>query len=241
VLGGNQQLPFAMAKALKNEVHLGREAVAIRDDGSSVEVTCRDGTRYRARTLVCSVPYSVLRHVHIDPLPPARQAEAIHNLPYMLNTLVFFVPKRRYWETDGLSPTMWTDGVAGTVMAQYFGKNADEVTAIVANPRGHAAAWLDRLPPAEAIRTVQREIERLRPAAKGALEAGTIHSWARDPFAAGDWAVYGPGQVQRFGRVLGDAHGRVHFCGEHTAQANRGMEGAMESAERVVLEVSQQL
>jgi monoamine oxidase len=32
-------------------------------------------------------------------------------------------------------------------------------------------------------------------------------------------------------------YGRIHFCGEHTVQANRGMEGAMESAERAALEV----
>jgi len=31
--------------------------------------------------------------------------------------------------------------------------------------------------------------------------------------------------------VLGLAHGRLHFCGEHLATTSRGMEGAMESAE----------
>lgn len=36
-------------------------------------------------------------------------------------------------------------------------------------------------------------------------------------------------------------HGRLHFCGEHTAVSNRGMEGAMESGERVALEVMDSL
>jgi monoamine oxidase len=31
--------------------------------------------------------------------------------------------------------------------------------------------------------------------------------------------------------------GRLHFCGEHTATSARGLEGALESSERVVLEV----
>jgi monoamine oxidase len=34
-------------------------------------------------------------------------------------------------------------------------------------------------------------------------------------------------------------HGRIHFCGEHTALANRGMEAAMESGERAAIEVLQ--
>jgi monoamine oxidase len=241
VVGGNQKLPFAMAKKLKSEVHLDREVVAIQDDGKVVEVACRDGSRYRARTVVCSIPFSVLRHVHFDPSLVGPQAEAVDTLPYMVNTLVFFTPKARYWESDGLSPTMWTDGPAGTVMGQRFGKDENEVTAIVANPRGIVATWLDRLPPQDAIALVKAEIERLRPAAKGALADGAIHSWARDPFAGGDWAIYAPGQIERFARKLATPHGRVHFCGEHTAKANRGMEGAFESAERVVLEVSEKL
>jgi monoamine oxidase len=31
--------------------------------------------------------------------------------------------------------------------------------------------------------------------------------------------------------------GRLHFCGEHTATGARGLEGALESAERVALEI----
>lgn len=40
---------------------------------------------------------------------------------------------------------------------------------------------------------------------------------------------------------MAEPHGRMHFCGEHTARANRGMEGALESAERVALEVAETL
>jgi monoamine oxidase len=238
VAGGNQKLPLAMAAKLKGEVHFGKDVAAIRDLGSGTEVLCRDGTRYRAKMVVCSLPFSVLRTVALEPGLTGTQAEAVNTLPYMMNTLVFFVPKRPFWESDGLSPTMWTDGPAGTVIGQRFGATDEEVTAIIANPRGNMAAWVDRLPPADAVRLIRAEIERLRPAAKGALEGGMIHSWARDRYAAGDWAVYGPGQIERFARTLAAPHGRIHFCGEHTARANRGMEGAFESAERVVLEVA---
>jgi monoamine oxidase len=237
VEGGNQRLPLTMAKHLKNEVHLGREVVSIRDTGSDVDVRCRDGSRYRAKAVICSVPFAALRTVRFDPPLAGAQAEAVSTLPYMINTLFFFVPKRRYWEEDGLSPMMWTNGPAGVVVAERFGKTDDEVTAIIANPRGHMAAALDRLPPQEAIARVRRAIEELRPAARGALDAGVVQSWAREPYSGGDWAVFGPGQVRRFASAMSAPSGRIHFCGEHTARANRGMEGAMESAERVTLEV----
>lgn len=237
VKGGNQRLPLAMAGALESEVLLGREVIAVHAGASGVTVRCRSGERFAARALVCSLPFSVLRHVAFDPVLGGVQSQAVKTLPYMLNTLVFFVPRRPFWEHDGISPSMWTDGPAGWITAQRFGTRDDEVTGIVANQRGWAAAYVDRLGPEQAQPLVLSEIERLRPAAKGQLEPVGFHSWAQDRFAAGDWAVFAPGQVRAFAQGMSSPHGRVHFCGEHTAIGNRGMEGAMESAERVTLEV----
>jgi monoamine oxidase len=58
-----------------------------------------------------------------------------------------------------------------------------------------------------------------------------MQSWGADRYAAGAWTYFRPGDVTRFAAVLGAAHGRLHFCGEHLAIESRGMEGAMESAE----------
>ncbi len=241
IKGGNGKLTDAMTAALREPPQLGREVVAIDLASDAATVTCADGTRHRARRVVCSLPFSVLRHIRVTPALAGPKSVAVHTLPYMLNTLFFMVPKRRYWDDDGRPPTMWTDARCGTVSAQRFADDPGEVTAIVANPRGIAADYLDRLPPAEAARVVIAEIERLRPAARGALEVVAMHSWANDPYARGDWAVYGPGQVNAFGRSVNVAEGRLHFCGEHTARANRGMEGALETGERVALEVIEAL
>ena len=53
----------------------------------------------------------------------------------------------------------------------------------------------------------------------------------------GDWAYWSPGQISKFGASVGNQHGKIYFCGEHTAVSNRGMEGAMESGERVAFEI----
>ena len=36
---------------------------------------------------------------------------------------------------------------------------------------------------------------------------------------------------------MGAAAGRIHFCGEHLATGARGLEGALETSERAVLEI----
>ena len=103
-------------------------------------------------------------------------------------------------------------------------------------------AWLpfastDEVEPLTEIVGQDDAIETLRPAAKGELELLGLHSWGADAYAGGAWAYFRPGEVTRFAAVLGRAHGRLHFCGEHLALTSRGMEGAMESAEETVAEI----
>ena len=241
VEGGNQHLPEAMASKLKREVRFNQDVVSIEQQDKGVTVHCRGGDFFQARFVVCSVPFSKVRDINIQPALEGIQRQAVRTLPYMRNTLIFLVPKRPYWEADNLSPTMWTNGMLGTVIGQRFGDDPDEVTGIVVNARGWAADRLDRLGAEAAQAFAIREIERVRPAAKGALEPGGFHSWWLDPNNAGDWAIFAPGQVSRFLPVMAKPHGRVYFCGEHTATMNRGMEGAMESGERVALEVAENL
>ena len=66
-----------------------------------------------------------------------------------------------------------------------------------------------------------------------------MQSCSRDPFGAGDWVFWKPGQVVKYGNHLRLGLPRVTFCGEHTAIMQRGMEAAFESGERAALEVLQ--
>ncbi len=235
VAGGNQRLPQAMAATLKNEVRLNHEVTAIEVMKDRARVHIKDGAPIDAGQVICSLPVSKLRDISILPRMEGPQRRLVSGLRYMRNSLVFLVPREPFWEKDGLSPSMWTDGPAGVIVGQRFGDNPKEVTGLVANARGWRADYLDRLGADAAGAAVIQEIERLRPAAKGALEFGGFHSWWQDPFSAGDWAIFAPGQISDGLPQLADSLGRLHFCGEHTGQANRGMEAAMESAERAVI------
>jgi len=239
--GGNQNLPIAMARRLRGDLLLGSRVVAIEVDETSAKVTCGDGKIYRAKAVVCSMPFSTLRHVAINPLPEPLQHKAIQTLGYIPITQFHMVAKRPFWLEDGLSPSMWTDGPLGLVLAQKFGKTDDEVTSLTVWARGLNAQFVDRLSPEDAKRLIVAEFARLRPASKGQLTVAAMHSWAADPFAAGDWAIFQPGQVREFRAAMAKPHQRLFFCGEHTAIGSRGMEGAFESAERVALEVLQTL
>jgi monoamine oxidase len=61
--------------------------------------------------------------------------------------------------------------------------------------------------------------------------------WAQDPWQRGAFALHTPGQIG-FLDTLAQAEGRVHFAGEHTSLWTGWMQGALESARRVIREIS---
>jgi monoamine oxidase len=239
VRGGNQKLPIGMAKLLKGDLLFGKEVVGVSSDATGAAAVCRDGTSYRAKAVICALPFSTLRHIKIDPPLAGVQAEAVETIPYQPISAAFITVKSPFWEVDKWSPSMWTDGMAATVIAQRFGQTDDEVTGLIVQARSELAGYWDRLGRDAAMARIIDALETIRPAAKGQLVGAAYHSWAMEPFNAGDWAYLPPGQVSRFVNAMSAPAGRIYFCGEHTATANRGLEGALESSERVALEVLQ--
>lgn len=237
VVGGNQTIPEAMAKALKKEIHFRRNVYGIRSSARGAEVWCEDGTRYDAEHVICTIPFSALRRVRIDPLVTGPQGMAINTLASQPINLIHLAVKQPFWEQDGLPPNMFGDNLAGMVVAERKGATPTDVTSLAIWIRGRNATWMDTLEEKDAIAAVLADFHQVRPAAKGKVEVQAYKSWGRDPYSAGDWAVWAPGQIKAFANAVATPHGRLHFAGEHTAIANRGMEGAMESGERAAFEI----
>ncbi len=237
VLGGAQRLPDAMATALADEVRLSKAVVAIDSVGAVASVRCADGTVHRASHVVCAVPFGALRNIAFEPALSGVQAEAVAELPGQPMTQLYFAARSRFWELDGHAPSLFTDGVAGMFAAARRGEDPQAVTGFTAWTMGPNARRLDAVSSARAAGMVVEAVEAVRPAARGQLEYIGRQSWGADPFAGGGWAYFRPGQVARFAAAMGAPHGRIHFCGEHLARVDRGMEGAMESGERVAQEI----
>jgi len=235
-VGGNESIPEAMARSI-GDVHLGKSVAGIRQSANAVEVQCEDGSLFKAKRLICSLPVPTMRWLKFDPLLPPMKAKAIRTVPVMKITKVVMVPKKPFWREDGFSPAMWTDTDAGEIRALREGNDPNKVTCLMAWARGFLADRLDMMSEKDAMAHVIAIYEKLRPAAKGQLVPGGFKSWQSDRFSGGDWVVWKPGQISECLPALKEPADRLHFCGEHTAVSNRGMEGAMESGERVALEV----
>ena len=237
VENGVQRIPAAMADLLDEGVQFGQTVTAIITGSHEAEVRCASGDVHVAPHVVCALPIGVLRDVTIGPTPPGRRGEALRSLASQPVTQMYFAHRSDFWDDDGYAPSMFTDGPAGMFAAARNGKNPREVTSFTAWNMGPNARRLDSLAEQDAVRTVLKEIEAVRPASKGKLEYLGLKAWGQEPYTRGAWAYYQPGQISRFALELGRPHGRIQFCGEHLSRIARGMEGAMESGEKAACEI----
>ena len=233
--GGNERLAQSMAAALPGDVLRRRRVVGITQGGGQVEVLTDDGGRHLARQAICAVPVAPMRWIGFDPGLPPILDRAIKVLPAMMINKIVLHAKQNFWEDDGLDPAMWTDTPLGEVRALRQLTDSHEITGLMARARGFMAQRLDRLGEKAARALVVKEYERLRPAAQGKLEVVGYKSWHMDPYAGGGWTEWRPGQLHEYLPRFSEPFGRLRFCGEHTAVSNRGMEAAMESAERAAV------
>ncbi len=238
VQGGNSRMPEAMAASLQNGVQLGKAVYALGTDARGVDVHCTDASRYRARFVVCSMPMPRLADVAFDPPLPPQLAQAVGEIDYGRSIQVHMRLREPYWEKDGLPAGMWTD--TGIERFTPLDRGPDcGISSVIAFINGAEARRYAFMSDRECFDYVAATIARIRPSTRGLLEPLTIQSCARDPFGAGDWVFWKPGQIGRFGNRMRESHGRIHFCGEHTAIMQRGMEAAFESGERAALEILQ--
>jgi monoamine oxidase len=233
--GGNGSIVNSMRSRLEGEVVTAKPITAVRSAADGVEVSTSDGTVFKGDYCILTLPLPVLREVAFDPPLAGAQLEAVRTVPYTAITKYYFTARRPFWDEDGLAPTMWTDSLIERVFAARDAQGAVESLTVWVD--GAGAAELDAMPVTDQPARVLAEFERLRPAAKGALEFADMLSWGRDPCARGAYACYAPGQVSRLKPAMALPWQRVHFAGEHTAVTSPGMEGALESAERAVDEV----
>jgi monoamine oxidase len=86
------------------------------------------------------------------------------------------------------------------------------------------------------IQTTLSDAEQAFPTARDHFEAVRAKSWGQDPWQQGGLTAFGPGELS-FLPVNARREGRILFAGEHTSRWNGWMQGAIESAQRVMKEL----
>ncbi len=237
VVGGAGSIARRMADDLRDAIRLSTPVRAIRQQADSVHVETAALT-VSARHVIVTVPPALVPQIEFDPVLPADRLALYRNSPAGPETKTLLVYDEQFWRAAGLS------GQSAEP------KSASEVT-IDATPAagtpgvlasftfGPVAERVDALDPAERRRLVLKSmVERFGP--RAGTPADFIEtSWWKEEWTRGcSMAHWAPGILTKYGPLLRQPFGRVHWAGTETATISWGaMDGAVRSGERAAEEI----
>jgi monoamine oxidase len=228
IVGGNSRIIQEFVRRIGHEsIRTGAQVHEIQQRGGRVTVKAGRAV-YQADACVCTVPARVLDRIKFDPPLPAAQRDAAERLQYsriVKNQILF---NERFWGAEDFSlvsdvtshyyfhSTRDQRGTQGILCSYAIGEKAD-VLAAQSDARRMDIITRDLLPFNERAGRLARGIQSM--------------PWQRDQHTLGAYAVYRPGQWFTIRPVLQRPHGKVLFAGEHLADWQGFMEGAVVTGE----------
>jgi monoamine oxidase len=184
---------------------------------------------------VCALPCPVIGRMFVGARLSEAKQKAIREQSYSHTVKVFLTARRRFWLKAGLSGFATTD-LPIERLTPDPGTEAAERGALAAYPIGRYASMLERMTEAERVAAAYEQARQVFPELEELYEGGISKAWGTDPWQKGSFALHTPGQIGYI-EVLARREGRIHFAGEHTSAWTGWMQGALESARRVVAEI----
>jgi len=235
--GGNDLLPFAFAR--KVDIRYGAIVSAVTQDDRSVTVSVRTPAGRETLTAdaaVCTLPCPVIGTLFRTARLSAAKLRAIEQQSYSHTAKVFLQTRTRFWIPEGFSGNVTTD-LPIERLTPDPGTEAAGRGALTACPVGPYADELQQMSESDRIAAALASAGRIFPALHQSCEGGVSKCWGLDPFERGSFALHTPGQIG-FLETLSRPEGRIHFAGEHTSVWTGWMQGALDSARRVLREIN---
>jgi monoamine oxidase len=219
------------------DLRLEHAVRAVEQDATGVTVHTARGPLRAARAIL-ALPPALLHRIDLGSSLSAARAQLHAQMPMGSVIKCIASYERPFWRTAGYSGEAFS--TTGLVRATFDDCSPDGThAALVAFVVGDRAKELTNVPQEERRKLVLSELGRLHGAAAHRAIAYTDKDWVADEHSAGCYVGIMPPQLlTQTSTALRAPHGRVHFAGTETATHHTGyLEGALESAERVVAEV----
>jgi monoamine oxidase len=243
VRGGCDQLPARLAAQLQGQIQTGNELVAVRQDGGTVTLTLRQGSRTRTVTadkVVLALPFSVLRSsvdLSAAGFKPLKHS-AIRELGMGTNAKLHLQFSDRHWEGLGCNGETFADTGYQNTWDESRAQ-AGRSGILVDYTGGAVGASFGSGSPATRARQFLAQLEPVLPGITAKWNGrATVDHWLANPWTKGSYSFWKVGQYTRFAGVEREPEGNCHFAGEHTSIDFQGyLNGAVETGQRAAQEL----
>jgi monoamine oxidase len=237
VEGGAGSIAQRVADDLGDAVRLRAPVRSIAQRDDHVVVEAGDIT-VSARHAVVTVPPALALGIAFDPVLPDDRLTLYRNAVAGPESKTLVVYDEPFWRADGFSGQTSEPGSASEVTLDA--SPASGTPGVIASfAFGPVAARFDALDPTDRRRAVLDALtRRLGPRAASPAEFIETAWWSEEWTRGCSMAHLPPGILTRYGRLLREPFGRVHWAGTETSTTSHGaIDGAVRSGERAAAEI----
>lgn len=247
IIGGNDRLPAALAKALGRRLRLNTVLRRVRQSPTGITAALEANgvlQEVAADYLICAIPPTTLRDVAFEPPLPDAQRRAIGTVRFGDATKTALQFDRATWRSSRAHRGFGTPLPIGAVWdaseeqtARRSRRGAQQPGVLTLLAGGGASAATRELLAAGGPARLVAELTWLR-LQKARLIGWSTLTWEREPWSRGGYAYFDPAFPPSLRLTLAHPHDRVFFAGEHTSMRWQGyMNGAVETGLRAAEEV----
>ena len=237
VVGGMGGFAERVAADLGDSLHLRCPVRAIAQGSGRVSVAA-DGLTVAASRVVVTVPPVQVLEISFDPKLDDGRVALYRQAVGGVESKTLLVYERPFWRDDGLSGQSAEPNSAAEVTIDASPEDGG-AGVLASFTFGSVAARFGGIPAGARLDLV-REALRARFGAAAAAPLDVVETqWFNEPWSRGCSVAHFPrGVLTRYGSLLREPFGRVHWAGTETATTSHGaVDGAIRSGERVAAEV----
>ncbi len=228
IRGGNGMLADKLAEKIKAEnILLDHTVVKVDQSGKKLTVFCSNGKQFTADAIICTLPTFAVNQIQWTPGFPAEKRRALQSLQYARINKHPVLFEERFFPED-------FDMVTDTP-AHYFyhaTKNqAGKKGVLISYTIGDKAAVIANQDDDFHTEIIRRALQPGFGNVQDKILAHYNYYWGNDTRTRGAYAMYKPGQWFDLMPVLKKNVKNIHFAGEHLAEWQGFMEGAIVSGE----------
>jgi monoamine oxidase len=229
IKGGNSRFADKLVEKIgKENIKLEHKVDEIIQHDGGVNVTCSNGKAFGGDTIICAIPTFSMSRIKWTPGLPQEKVDAINSLQYARISKHPVLFSERFWKDESFD--MITDtyghyfyhatknqpGKKGVLISYTIGDKADVISR--QNKEFKSRMITESLEPA--FGDISKKIVNQM-----------NYYWGNDTQTRGAYALFGRGQWYTVMPVLKEKFLSTHFAGEHLADWQGFMEGAINTGE----------
>ena len=226
--GGNSRLTAEFAGRIGAENIKTNTLVTEVNQSKGIVTVKTETDSYKADAVICTAPTQSLLKIKFNPPLPSAQTEAAEKLIYARICKNSVLYENRFWKDENFSM------VSDVTSHYYFHSTQNQAGRegiLTSYAIGEKADILASQSDERRMKIITQDLVDFDENAPKLAKGITSYAWQRDKYTDGAYALYRPGQWFGIRPILQKPHLKVLFAGEHLADWQGFMEGAIETGE----------